>query len=51
MRFLSWLKADPDRLADAIGAVALFGFFVALIWIGHGAGLATGGDQLLEVVR
>ncbi len=51
MRFVSWMKADPDRLAAAIGAIALFAMLAALIWISHGAGLATGGDQLLEVVK
>lgn len=51
MRILSRIKVNPDRLGDAAGAVALFAILGALFWIGHGLGLPTGGDQLMEAVR
>ena len=50
-RVLSRFWTDPDMRKDAWGVVALFAILEAMLWIGHGAGLAIGGDQLLEVVK
>lgn len=38
MRFLSRIKVNPDRIWDAIGAMALFAILGASIWIIHGIG-------------
>lgn len=51
MRILSLNLVNADSLADAIGAVAIVATAVAGIWIAHGLGLPTGGEQLMEVVR
>jgi len=51
MRILSRIKVNPDRLEDAAGAIALFVILGALFWIGHGLGLPTGSDQLMEGLR
>lgn len=51
MRHLSRIRVSADMIGDALGCAALIVILVAGIWIGHGAGLPTGGDQLLEVVR
>lgn len=50
MRFLSRIKVNADTIGDVLGIVAIFGLMVAGFWIGHGLGLPTGGDQLMEVV-
>ncbi|MDN5785713.1 hypothetical protein [Pseudorhodobacter sp.] len=42
----AWVLAE-----DVIGAVALFALLFAGFWMLAGAGLPTGADALLEVVR
>ncbi len=57
-RFLSNPRHGADkaaawfaRLDDLVGAVALFALLAAGIWLSYGAGLPTGGVQLLQEVR
>lgn len=40
-----------ERLEDALGALALFALLIVGTWLSYGAGLPTGGDDLLLVVR
>lgn len=47
MRILSRLRVDPDTIADAIGALAIFLAAGLGLWVAYGVGLPTGGDQLL----
>lgn len=51
MRILSRIRVNPDRIGDAIGAVALFVILGAGIGIAHGFGLPIGGDELIGRVR
>ena len=38
-------------LDDILGAFAIFLLVFGGFWVGHGIGLPTGGDQLLQEVR
>lgn len=43
---------DPKDVRDDIcGAIILFALLIGGFWLAHGAGLATGGDELLQVVE
>lgn len=46
-----WRAKIMNYLDDILGAVALFLLLVAGFWVAQGAGLPTGGDELLQVVK
>lgn len=47
MRFLSRIRVNPDSIADAIGALAVFAALALALWLAFGIGLPTGGDELM----
>lgn len=43
---------DPKDIRDDIcGAIILFTLLIGSFWLAQGAGLPTGGDELLQVVE
>ena len=50
MRILSRIRVNLDKVADAMGVIAILGLVVVGFWVAHGLGLPTGGSELLEVV-
>lgn len=49
MRRLSRITVNADTIWDILGALSIAALLIGGIWIGHGLGLTTGGDDLLRV--